>query len=187
MTKIHVKNMVCNRCVLVVKSEIEKLGYEINSIELGEVILNIAISNDEKKIIATKLESFGFEILNDSNGKIIEKIKTTLIDLVQNKSNFTNLTLSEYLMQNIHHEYSKLSNLFSNVEGISIEKYYINLRIEKVKELIIYDELSLSEIAAVLNYSSVAHLSNQFKKTTGFTPSYFKKIKESKRKELDQL
>ncbi len=185
--KLHVKNMVCNRCILVVKSELENLGYELMSIELGEVVLKNDISDDDKKVIANKLESFGFEILNDSNSKTIEKIKTVLIDLVQNKSNDINLTLSDYLIQNIHQDYSKLSNLFSYVEVISIEKYYINLRIEKVKELLIYDELSLSEIADVLNYSSISHLSNQFKKTTGFSPSYFKKIKDSKRKELDQL
>ena len=110
-----------------------------------------------------------------------------LIDLVQNKNNDIRITLSEYIVQNIHQDYSKLSNLFSNVEGISIEKYFINLKIEKVKELIVYDELSLSEIANLLNYSSVAHLSNQFKKVTSFSPSYFKQIKESKRKELDHL
>lgn len=187
MMKLHVKNMVCNRCILVVKSELEKLGQEILSIELGEVILKNEISVNDKKDITKQLETFGFEILNDSSSKTIEKIKTILIDLVQNKNNNINVPLSDYLIQNLYQDYSKLSNLFSTVEGISIEKYFINLRIEKVKELIVYDELSLSEIADLLNYSSVAHLSNQFKKVTGFSPSYFKKIKESKRKELDQL
>jgi AraC-like DNA-binding protein len=179
--------MVCGRCILVVKSELEKLGHEIATIELGEVVLKNEISNKEKDNISTRLELLGFAILNDSSSKTIEKVKTILIDLVQNKNNDINVTLSDYLIQNLHQDYSKLSNLFSTVEGISIEKYFINLRIEKVKELIVYDELSLSEIADVLNYSSVAHLSNQFKKTTGFSPSYFKKIKDSKRKELDQL
>ena len=185
--KLHIKNMVCNRCVLVVKSELEKLGHEIVAIELGEVILKNQITEEDKKGISKQLETFGFEILNDSGSKTIEKIKTILIDLVQNKNNDINITLSDYLIQNLHQDYSKLSNLFSNVEGISIEKYFINLGIEKVKELIVYDELSLSEIADVLHYSSVAHLSNQFKKVTGFSPSYFKKNKESKRTELDQL
>lgn len=187
MIKLHVKNMVCNRCILVVKSELEKLGKEVLSIELGEVVLKNEISVNDKKDITKQLETLGFEILNDSSSKTIEKIKTILIDLVQNKNNNINVTLSDYLIQNLHQDYSKLSNLFSTVEGISIEKYFINLRIERVKELIVYDELSLSEIADLLNYSSVAHLSNQFKKVTGFSPSYFKKIKESKRKELDQL
>ena len=179
--------MVCSRCILVVKSELEKLGHEIVTIELGEVILKNELSNKEKSNISQRLEVLGFEILNDSSSKTIEKIKTILIDLVQNKNNDINVTLSDYLIQNLHQDYSKLSNLFSTVEGISIEKYFINLRIEKVKELIVYDELSLSEIADILNYSSIAHLSNQFKKVTGFSPTYFKKIKKSKRIELDQL
>ena len=179
--------MVCSRCILVVKLELEKLGHEIVTIELGEVILKNELSNKEKSNISQRLEVLGFEILNDSSSKTIEKIKTILIDLVQNKNNDINVTLSDYLIQNLHQDYSKLSNLFSTVEGISIEKYFINLRIEKVKELIVYDELSLSEIADILNYSSIAHLSNQFKKVTGFSPTYFKKIKESKRIELDQL
>ena len=179
--------MVCSRCILVVKSELEKLGHEIVTIELGEVILKNELSNKEKSNISQRLEVLGFEILNDSSSKTIEKIKTILIDLVQNKNNDIDVTLSDYLIQNLHQDYSKLSNLFSTVEGISIEKYFINLRIEKVKELIVYDELSLSEIADILNYSSIAHLSNQFKKVTGFSPTYFKKIKESKRIELDQL
>lgn len=187
MTKIHVKNMVCNRCILVVKSKLEELGHVITSIELGEVVVKDTISENEKESIANALRTVGFEILNDTNSKTIEKIKALLIDLVQNKNNDIRITLSEYIVQNIHQDYSKLSNLFSNVEGISIEKYFINLKIEKVKELIVYDELSLSEIANLLNYSSVAHLSNQFKKVTSFSPSYFKQIKESKRKELDHL
>ncbi|HPW97092.1 MAG TPA: AraC family transcriptional regulator [Flavobacterium sp.] len=185
--KLYIKNMVCNRCKMVVKSELEKLGLQLLSVELGEVEILTTISEEQIMRISKKLETFGFEILNDSNSKIIEKIKTILIDLVQNKNNDINITLSDYLIQNLYQDYSKLSNLFSYVEGISIEKYFINLKIEKVKELIVYDELSLSEIADFLNYSSVSHLSNQFKKVTGFSPSYFKKIKESKRKELDQL
>jgi AraC-like DNA-binding protein len=179
--------MVCNRCILVVKSELEQLGHEISSVELGEVVFKNPISNQEKEIITATLRKVGFEILNDASSKTIEKIKNLLIDLIQNKNNDIPITLSEYIVQNLHQDYSKLSNLFSNVEGISIEKYFIHLKIEKVKELIVYDELSLSEIANLLNYSSVAHLSNQFKKVTSFSPSYFKKIKENKRKELDHL
>lgn len=160
--KLYIKNMVCNRCKMVVKSELEKLGLQLLSVELGEVEILTTISEEQIMRISKKLETFGFEILNDSNSKIIEKIKTILIDLVQNKNNDINITLSDYLIQNLYQDYSKLSNLFSYVEGISIEKYFINLKIEKVKELIVYDELSLSEIADFLNYSSVSHLSNQF-------------------------
>ncbi|VXC07973.1 AraC family transcriptional regulator [Flavobacterium sp. 9AF] len=187
MNRLHIKNMVCNRCILVVKTELEKLGCTIVSVELGEVIFKDQISQMEKEAISQKLRLFGFEILDDNNSKIIEKIKTLLIDLVQFKNNLLKLTLSDYLSQELHQDYSKLSNLFSHIEGISIEKYFINLKIEKVKELIVYNELSLSEIADALNYSSVSHLSNQFKKVTGFSPSYFKSLNKTKRKGLDQL
>ncbi|UOX33787.1 AraC family transcriptional regulator [Flavobacterium sediminilitoris] len=185
--KVYIKNMVCGRCILVVKSELEKLGLNILSIELGEVTLSKPISIEEKKKISKQLEPFGFEILDDTNSKIIEKIKNILIDLIQNKNNDINVNISDYLKDKLRQDYSKLSNLFSDIEGISIEKYFINLKIEKVKELIVYDELSLTEIANLLNYSSSAHLSNQFKKVTGFSPSYFKKLKENKRIQIDQL
>ncbi|MCO6163916.1 AraC family transcriptional regulator [Flavobacterium sp. NRK F7] len=187
MKHLHIKNMVCNRCIMVVTSELEKLEHALISVELGKVIFKNDLSQNDKLTISEKLQAYGFEILDDANSKTIEKIKTLLIDLVQNQNNSLKLTLSDYLAQQLHQDYSKLSNLFSNVEGVSIEKYYILLKIEKVKELIVYDEWTLSEIADVLNYSSVAHLSNQFKKVTGFSPSYFKKMKEKKRKKLDQL
>ena len=187
MTNLRIKNMVCNRCVLVVKAEIENLGHKIFFIELGEVILKETVSDNDKLVISKQLETFGFEILNDSNSKLIEKIKTILIDLVQNKNNMIKMSLSDYLIDNLHQDYSKLSNLFSQIEGVSIEKYFINLKIEKVKELIAYDELSLSEIANYLNYSSVSHLSHQFKNTTGYSFTYFKNNEGRKRIGLDQL
>lgn len=179
--------MVCNRCILVVKSELEKLGLNYLSVELGEVSLQNELPQDDKIEISKQLEVLGFEILDDSNSKTIEKIKNILIDLIQNKNNDINITISDYLQEKLHQDYSKLSNLFSEVEGISIEKYLINLKVEKVKELIVYNELTLSEIANLLHYSSSAHLSNQFKKVTGFSPSYFKKLKGNKRIQLDQL
>lgn len=187
MVKLHIKNMVCNRCILVVKSELEKLGLNYLSVELGEVTFQKEISKEEKTEISKQLEALGFEILDDANSKTIEKIKSILIDLIQNKNNDINITISDYLKEKLHQDYNKLSNLFSEVEGISIEKYLINLKVEKVKELIVYNELTLSEIANLLHYSSSAHLSNQFKKVTGFSPSYFKKMKGSKRTQLDQL
>lgn len=179
--------MVCNRCILVVKSELEKLGLNVLAIELGEVILSNSLSKAKIQQINQLLKGFGFELLDDKNSQLIEKIKSILIDLIQNKHNDININLSEYLISKLHHDYSKISNLFSEIEGISIEKYFINLKIEKVKELIVYDELSFSEIANLLNYSSVAHLSNQFKKVTGFSPTYFKKLKGNKRIQIDQL
>jgi AraC-like DNA-binding protein len=185
--KLYIKNRLCNRCILVVKSELEKLGLDYISIALGEVFLKNKISSNEKINIENRLKPFGFELLDDLNSKIIHKIKTALIDLVQNKNNKTQVNTSNYLKEILHQDYSKISNLFKEVEGISIEKYFIFLKIEKVKELIIYNELSFTEITDKLNYSSSAHLSTQFKKVTGFTPTYFKQIKENKRKHLDQL
>ena len=185
--KLFVKNMVCNRCIFVVQSQLEQLGFELVEVKLGEIQFTKSLDESEKLLISDRLESFGFELLSEKNAQLIEKIKTVLIDLIQNQNNDITSNLSDYLMQHLHMDYSKLSNLFSAIEGISIEKYFINLRIEKVKEFIFYDELSLSEIANVLHFSSVAHLSNQFKKVTGFSPSYFKNMKNRKRIQLDNL
>ena len=179
--------MVCNRCKMVVKSTFEKLGLHPLQVELGEVILEENDISPIKEQLKQELQSFGFDLLDDKKTKTIEKIKNQIVDLVQNKNNDLQITLSDYLAKEIHQDYSALSNLFSQVEGITIEKYYILQKIEKVKELLIYDELSLSEISFKLNYSSAAYLSNQFKKVTGLTPSHFKKIKETKRKPLDNL
>ena len=179
--------MVCDRCKWVVKTEIEKLGFKANVIDLGEIELETDIEPDQKIQIKEALEKFGFELIDDKKSRIIEKIKALLIDVTQNKNADLSKNLSLYIAEHLNQDYSKLSNLFSGVEGISIEKYFINLKIEKAKELIMYDELSLSEIADMLNYSNVAHLSNQFKKVTGFTPSYFKQIKVAKRTQIDKL
>ena len=184
---LHIKNMVCDRCKMVVKSELEQLGLQLLSVELGMVETKNTIDESSKNEISRVLMSLGFELIDDKKSRVIEKIKTLLIDLIQNKNADLNQNLSSYIADNLNHDYSKLSNLFSEVEGISIEKYYINLKVEKAKELIMYDELSLSEIADLLNYSSVAHLSNQFKKITGFTPTHFKQIKEVKRIQIDKI
>ena len=179
--------MVCDRCKMVVKSELEKLGLQLLSIELCVVTTATIIDASKKSEISHVLLSLGFELIDDKKSRIIEKIKKLLIDLIQNKNAELTHNLSVYIADHLNYDYSKLSNLFSEVEGISIEKYYINLKIERAKELIMYDELSLSEIADVLNYSSAAHLSNQFKKVTGFTPTHFKQIKEAKRIQIDKI
>lgn len=133
------------------------------------------------------LNSLGFEIIDDKKNRIIEQIKNVIIDLVHHQDNDIKTNLSDILSNKLHHDYNYLSNLFSDVEGTTIEKYIIAQKIEKVKELLMYDELSLSEIAFRLNYSSVAYLSNQFKKVTGFSPSHFKQIREEKRRPLDEV
>lgn len=185
--KLFIKNMVCNRCILVVQSELEQLGFEVLNVKLGEVQFLKVLTQSEKHLISNHVKSFGFELLEDKNSQLIEKIKALLIDLVQTKNNDINIKLSDYLVHHLHTDYSRISNLFSETESVSIEKYFINQKIEKVKELLYYDELSLSEIANLLNYSSVAHLSNQFKKVTGFSPSYFKNMKNNNRIQLDKL
>ena len=188
--------MVCSRCKMVVKSEFEKLGLYPISVTLGEVQLdknNIEILNSElvKNQLVTNLHLLGFQFIEDKKSRLIEKIKNLITDLVHTKNNEININLSEYLIQQLlqdfSQDYNALSNLFSEIENITIEHYFISQKIEKVKELITYNELTLSEIAFQLNYSSVAYLSNQFKKITGFTPTQFKQMKNNTRIQLEDL
>lgn len=172
---------------MVVQNEIEKLGLDVKDIKLGEVALNNELDNDKKNKLDKVLTKLGFELIDDRKSRLIEKIKNIIIDLVHRQDNEMKNKLSDVLSAELHHDYNYLSNLFSEVEGTTIEKYYIAQKIERVKELLVYDELSLSEIAYQLNYSSVAYLSNQFKKVTGLTPNHFKQIKEDKRKPLDKV
>ncbi len=179
--------MVCSRCKMVVKAQLEDLQLRPLSLNLGEVEFEDDLSKDQLLQLDRSLKSVGFELINNKKSQIIEKIKTVIITLIHHSNYSLTVNLSEYITSKIHHDYNYLSNLFSEVEGITIEKYFIKQRIEKVKELIVYDELSLSEIAYKLGYSSVAYLSNQFKKVTGFTPSYFKSLKEHKRRNIEEL
>ena len=179
--------MVCNRCIMVVQNELDKFDLEVKNIRLGEAILDKEPTTEEKDKLEKALILLGFEVIDDRKSLIIEKIKNIIIDLVHHQDNDTKSNLSDVLSSKLHHDYNYLSNLFSEIEGTTIEKYFIAQKIEKVKELLVYDELSLSEIAFRLNYSSVAYLSNQFKKVTGLTPSHFKQIREDKRKSLDEV
>ena len=179
--------MVCNRCIMVVQNELDKLGFDVMNIKLGEVMLAKEPTPEEKSNLDKVLVPLGFEIIDDKKSRIIEQIKNIIIDLVHHQDNDIKTNLSGVLSSKLYYDYNYLSNLFSEVEGTTIEKYFIAQKIEKVKELLVYDELSLSEIAFRLNYSSVAYLSNQFKKVTGLTPSHFKQIKADKRKPLDSL
>lgn len=179
--------MVCSRCKMVVKSELEKLGFHLFSVELGEVETVTVISDLQKKEIANHLKGFGFELIDDKKSRTIEKIKLLIIDLVHQKNNEISTNLSDYIVSHLLQDYNTISNLFSEVENTTIEKYFIHQKVEKVKELLMYDEKNLSEIAFQLHYSSVAHLSNQFKKVTGFSPTYFKQLKSNKRKQIEDL
>ncbi|MGN6341171.1 MAG: helix-turn-helix domain-containing protein [Ginsengibacter sp.] len=187
MHSLFIKNMVCNRCIMVVQNELDKLGIDVKNIKLGEVTIAEKLSPGEKENLEKALVPLGFEVIDEKKSRIIEKIKNIIIDLVHHQDNGLTSNLSDVLRSQLHHDYNYLSNLFSEVEGITIEKYFIAQKIEKVKELLVYDELSLSEIAFRLNYSSVAYLSNQFKKVTGLTPSHFRQIGEDKRKPLDEV
>lgn len=180
--------MVCPRCIKVVREEFEKIGLLIESIKLGEVVVAGKISEQQSNQINKLLLENGFELISDKKSRLIDKIKTEIIDIIHhNKEIPLSLNFSEYLSNEIGTDYSYLSTLFSSVEGSTIEKYIILQKIEKVKELIVYDELSLSEIAYNLDYSSPQHLSNQFKKITGLSPSHFKNIKGINRKPIDNV
>lgn len=185
--KLYIKNMVCDRCRMAVKSELEKLGISFSDIDLGEVTLSKKIDDHQKSLVKNALASLGFELIDDKKSRLIEQIKTLIIQLVHYNDNELKINLSDYISKELNHDYNYISNLFSEIEGTTIEKYFINQKIEKVKELLVYDELTLSEIAYRLNYSSTAHLSSQFKRVTGFTPSHFKTIKSNKRKPLDKV
>ncbi len=184
---LFIKNMVCNRCILVIQNELDKLGVAVKSIKLGEVTLEKELTSKERVLLNETFLNLGFEIIDDKKSRITSQIKNLIINLVHHQNSETKINLSELLSNELHHDYNYLSNLFSEVEGTTIEKYFIAQKIEKVKELLVYNELSLSEIAFRLNYSSVAYLSNQFKKVTGLTPSHFKKIRTHKRKSLDEV
>lgn len=179
--------MVCGRCKMVVKSEFEKLGLQTISVELGEVELQETITENQKEILLKNLRTLGFDFIDDKKSKTIEKIKNLIVDLVHHKNNELKINLSDYLVENLNQDYSTLSNLFSEIENTTIEKYFISQKIEKVKELLLYNELSLSEIADLLNYSNVAHLSNQFKKITGFSPTHYKQSKDKNRIQIEHL
>jgi AraC-like DNA-binding protein len=171
---------------MVVGGELEKLGLKTTYIELGLVKLEDEINAEQKMQLDKQLQKFGFSILDTKKSQLIERIKNLITDLIQEqKSLKTNL--SDYLSDKLNYDYNYLSNQFTEVEGSSIEKYYIAQKIEKAKELIVYDEMSLSEIAFVLQYSSISHLSSQFKKVTGLSPGHFKKLGIIRRKNLDEL
>jgi AraC-like DNA-binding protein len=172
---------------MVVKDELIKFGVHPTTIELGEVEIAEELNSNDKIELDHVLQSFGFELIDDKKSRLIEKIKNTIVELVHYPDDQVKINFSEYISKKLYHDYNYLSNLFSEVEGTTIEKYFISQKIEKVKELLKYDELSLSEIADRLGYSSVAYLSNQFKKQTGLTPTFYKSLKQSKRKNIDDL
>jgi AraC family transcriptional regulator len=187
-THLFIKNMVCNRCIKVVKEELEAMNLKILELKLGEVVLENSVDSIDFNTLKSRLQENGFELLDDKKAKTIEKIKNTVIEIVhQEEAQTANLNFSDIISTRVEMDYNYLSNLFSSLEAMTIERYIILQRIERVKELLVYNELTLSEIAWKTGYSSVQHLSSQFKKITGFTPSHFKKIKDEKRRGLDEV
>lgn len=185
--QLYIKNMVCNRCIMAVRQEFEKAGLQSAIVNMGEVELIKEPSSKQLHDIEERLNELGFEILDNQKQKLIEKVKTLVIKKVQSGEIEEHFSLIDFLGKCILKDYSQVSRLFSQVEGITIEQFFILQKIEKVKEWLVYNELTLSEIAWKLGYSSVAHLSSQFKKITGLTPTYFKTIGDKQRKSLDEI
>ena len=179
--------MVCDRCILMVKQRLDSLSIEYSKVELGEITVNKPLSQEQSLTLRDELQRLGFELLDDRKASLVSKIKSYIIKFIHSDDELVNKKLSVLLAEKIGADYNYLSALFSSIEGITIEKYVILQRIERVKEFLEYNELSLGEIADKLSYSSVQHLSQQFKKVTGLTPSQFKQSKEAGRKPLDQV
>lgn len=185
--KLYIKYMVSIRCKMIVKSELEKLGLRFGVVDLGEVEVKDPISEEQREKLREGLLKTGLELMDDNKAIMIERIKSVIIEMVHYADELPKTKNSEYLSEKLHHDYTYLANLFSEATGITIEHYIIAHKIERVKELLLYDELNLTEISYKLNYSSVAHLSNQFKKVTGLTPTFFKMLKRKRRSMLEDV
>lgn len=180
--KLFIKYMVSMRCKMVVKAELDKLGLHYTRIELGEVEIMEDINNEQHTQLKYGLLQAGLELMYDQKSILIERIKNEIVELIHQTNDLPKINFSEYISDKLKHDYTYLANLFSEVTGETIEHYIIAHKIEQVKDLLLYDELNLTEISYKLNYSSVAHLSNQFKKVTGLTPTYFRNLKIKKLK-----
>ncbi len=186
--QLYIKNMVCDRCISVVTNELSELEIEYTSVRLGEVDISEKLSDTQNNQLRERLKAHGFEVLDDKKSALISQIKSAVINYIHfDESKIIKVNLSAHIAEKVGKDYNYLSGLFSEVEGITIEKFVILQRIEKVKELLVYGELSLSEIAWKMGYSSLAHLSGQFKKITGLTPSDYREIRDKKRQKLDEL
>ena len=185
--KLYVKYMVSQRCKMMVQQELAKIGLTPISIELGVVELPMSINNEQRMQLKQNLLTSGLELLDDNKSILIERIKNVITEMIHFNDEIPTNNYSDYISSKLNYDYTYLSNVFSEVKGITIQQFIILNKIERVKELLLYDELNLTEISYKLHYSSVAHLSNQFKKITGLTPSYFKKLKDARKKNLENL
>jgi AraC-like DNA-binding protein len=184
--KLYIKYMVSNRCKMLVKDELKKLNLHF-IVNMGEVEIMENITDEQREQFRLALRESGLELMDDKKAMLIEKIKTIIIEMVHYTDELPKSNFSDYLSEKLNHDYTYLANLFSEYQGTTIEKYIIIHKIERVKELIIYNEVNLTEIAWMMHYSSVAHLSNQFKKITGLTPSHFKQLKVKSRSPIEDI
>ncbi len=179
--------MVSNHCKMVVKASLKELGLHFIVVDLGEVEIMEDLSTEQRKQLKSALLENGLEVMDDKRAILIERIKGIIVEMVHNLDEPIKTNFSDYLSEKLHHNYTYLANLFSEVQGTTIEHYIISNKIERIKELIIYGELNMTEIAYKMNYSSVAHLSNQFKKATGLTPTHFKQLKNKRRRPIEEI
>ncbi len=185
--KLYVKNMACLSCKVVIKDALQELDILPVKVEMGEIETKEDLSEDEKKILNSKIRKAGLELLETKQGILIEKIKKTVVDYVYHSEEKENINFSDLLSKKLNYSYGYLANFFSEVEANTIEQYVISMKIERIKEMIMFEEFTLTEIAYKLHYSSVAHLSAQFKKVTGLTPSHFKSLKKKRRIAIQNL
>ncbi|SMO94805.1 helix-turn-helix domain-containing protein [Fodinibius sediminis] len=185
--KLYIKYMVSLRCKMLVKDELKKLGINCVSVDLGTIELQDEITDEQLQTFRNNLEKAGLELLDDKKNILVEKIKSVIVEMIHYEDEVPKVNDSDYISEKLEYDYTYLSNTFSEVKGITIQQYIIMHKIERAKELLLYDELTLTEIAHKLHYSSVAHLSNQFKKITGLAPTYFKELKEKRLKNLEDL
>ncbi|MGM0580867.1 MAG: helix-turn-helix domain-containing protein [Bacteroidota bacterium] len=187
MKKLYIKYMVSLRCKMMVKEELNKLGLHCVILNLGTVEILEDITECQREQLKINLQKSGLELMGDKKSILIEKIKNVIIEMIHYCDELPKENYSSYISNKLDYDYTYLANIFSEVKGITIQQFIINHKIEKIKELLLYDELSLSEISYKLHYSSVAHLSNQFKKNTGLSPSFYKQMKENRSKNLENL
>ncbi len=185
--KLYIKYMVSLRCKMMVMKELKKMGLKHVSVDLGVVEVMEEITNDQRMQLKDNLRASGLELLDDKKSILIEKIKNIITEMIHYSSEVPKVNYSDYISEKLGYDYTYLANTFSEVKGITIQQFIIIHKIERLKELLIYDELTLSEIAYKLHYSSVAHLSNQFKKITGLTPTFYKQLKEKRKRNLEDL
>jgi AraC-like DNA-binding protein len=185
--KLYIKYMVSLRCKMFVKDELKKLGINFISVDLGVVEINGDLTANQRETLRENLQKSGLELLDDKKNILVEKIKSVIVEMVHYSDELPKVNDSDYISDKLGYDYNYLSNTFSEVKGTTIQNYIIQHKIERVKELLLYDELTLTEIAWKLHYSSVAHLSNQFKKVTGLTPTYFKELKQKRELNLENL